>query len=110
MKLNEQGFRIYCEETDIRIGDVVCLSLEANCAPYMSFRAMIVSGVEETLHGKVWTVSRPHCTIWALHGTERDAQPAVQFEHLFFSEEEFRKKLVAFVTGHSGKIDNRNRA
>lgn len=109
MQFNKHGFRIYCEETEIRIGDVVCLDVESVYGPTWAFRAMIVSGVEETEHGKIWTVSRPHCTIWAVNGNEKDAQPAVQFEHLFYSEEAFRKSLVAFVTGSTGRIDNRNR-
>lgn len=108
MKFNKHGFRIYCEETEIRIGDVVTLDIESWCGPTVAFCAMIVSGVQTTDRGKVWTVSRPHCHVSAYCEDVYDAQPAVQFERLTFSEEEFRKKLVAFVTGPSGIIDNRN--
>jgi hypothetical protein len=80
------GFRIYTPDVPIRIGDVVRLVFDddklLSCTP---FGAMVFS---EDAH---------------------DGQCAAQFERLHFSEAEFRKKLVAYVTGASGVIDNRGR-
>jgi len=110
IEMTPEGFRVYIPGVPIRIGDVVRLRSEqlremVSCTP---FGAMVVSGVEQDdLDRNVWLLSRPHCTIWALHGTERDAQCAVQFERLHVPEAEFRKKFVAYVTGPSGEIDNR---
>jgi hypothetical protein len=105
------GFRIYTPDVPIRIGDVVRLVFDddklLSCTP---FGAMVVCGVQRSSSGeKVWLVCRVHCSLQVFSEDAHDGQCAAQFERLHFSEAEFRKKLVAYVTGASGVIDNRGR-